>query len=212
MDFATKVKGYRKRNGWTQQEVAQKLAISRKTVSSWENNHSYPDIFMLVQLSDLYQVSLDDLLREDHKMIKNYQEEHVANVKRGRHFRFYYACNAIACLWILLRLTNLFLAPNAFLRTLNGVVAGLAIINLVFLLANTNWEELQRETKVSFAVTLVITFCLLLTIGLFTPLTSANINYVSGVITGRIVAEIFFALCLTSLITLYPQFKERRDK
>ena len=61
MEFAEKIKQYRAHNDWTQQEVATKLGVSRKTISSWENGRSYPDIFMLVQLSDLYLVSLDDL-------------------------------------------------------------------------------------------------------------------------------------------------------
>lgn len=64
MEFAVKIKHYRQQNDWTQQVVAEKLGVSRKTISSWGNGRSYPDIFMLVQLSDLYHVSLDDLLRE----------------------------------------------------------------------------------------------------------------------------------------------------
>ena len=47
MDFATKVKKYRAQHEWTQQVVAEKLGVSRKTISSWENGRSYPDIFML---------------------------------------------------------------------------------------------------------------------------------------------------------------------
>lgn len=64
MEFAVKIKHYRQQNDWTQQVVAEKLGVSRKTISSWGNGRSYPDIFMLVQLSDLNHVSLDDLLRE----------------------------------------------------------------------------------------------------------------------------------------------------
>ena len=86
MEFATKIKKYRQQNEWTQQTVAEKLGVSRKTVSSWENSRSYPDIFMLVQLSDLYHVSLDDLLREDHEMIDNYKQEHEANRKQDHTF------------------------------------------------------------------------------------------------------------------------------
>lgn len=76
MNFAQKMKSYRQKNNWTQQDIAERLNVSRKTISSWENSRSYTDIFMLVQISDLYRVSLDDLLREDHKMIDNYKQEH----------------------------------------------------------------------------------------------------------------------------------------
>ncbi len=41
---------------------------------------------MLVQISDLYHVSLDDLLREDHKMINNYKEEHTINKRVDKIF------------------------------------------------------------------------------------------------------------------------------
>lgn len=44
MEFAEKIKQYRAHNDWTQQEVATKLGVSRKTISSWENGRSYPDI------------------------------------------------------------------------------------------------------------------------------------------------------------------------
>ncbi|WP_433597005.1 helix-turn-helix transcriptional regulator [Limosilactobacillus reuteri] len=45
MKFADKMKLYRYQKGWTQQDVAERLLISRKIISSWENGRSYPDIF-----------------------------------------------------------------------------------------------------------------------------------------------------------------------
>ncbi|QZN92940.1 helix-turn-helix domain-containing protein [Limosilactobacillus panis] len=95
MEFAVKIKHYRQQNDWTQQVVAEKLGVSRKTISSWENGRSYPDIFMLVQLSDLYHVSLDDLLREDHEMIDSYKQEHVTNAKYDRTFTISYIINVV---------------------------------------------------------------------------------------------------------------------
>ena len=92
MNFAQKMKSYRQKNNWTQQEVAERLNVSRKTISSWGNSRSYPDVFMLVQVSDLYRVSLDDLLREDHEMIDNYKQEHEINKKERRTFIFSYIC------------------------------------------------------------------------------------------------------------------------
>ena len=53
MKFADKMKLYRRQKEWTQQDVAERLLISRKTISSWENGRSYPDIFMLVQIQNL---------------------------------------------------------------------------------------------------------------------------------------------------------------
>ena len=103
MEFAVKIKHYRQQNDWTQQVVAEKLAVSRKTISSWENGRSYPDVFMLVQLSDLYHISLDDLLREDHEMIDNYKQEHVTKTKQDHTFVISYIINVVATLYFLCR-------------------------------------------------------------------------------------------------------------
>lgn len=55
----------------TQSEVAEKLRVSRQTISNWETNKSYPDLESLVSLSDYYNISLDVLLKEDDGMIKD---------------------------------------------------------------------------------------------------------------------------------------------
>ena len=54
-----------------QDDLALKLHVSRQTISNWENDRSYPDINSLIMLSDIFDVSLDDLVREDLPMMKN---------------------------------------------------------------------------------------------------------------------------------------------
>lgn len=49
----------------TQEEVAEKLHVSRTTISSWETGRTFPDIEKLIYLSDLYDLSLDQLIREE---------------------------------------------------------------------------------------------------------------------------------------------------
>jgi len=58
----------------TQEEVAEKLSISRQTISSWENGKSYPDIAYVMALSDTYGITLDSLLKGDAKMMKHLEE------------------------------------------------------------------------------------------------------------------------------------------
>ena len=55
----------------TQEHIAQQLQVSRQTISNWENNKSYPDIVSLITLSELYQISLDQLLKGDKAMIEH---------------------------------------------------------------------------------------------------------------------------------------------
>ncbi|TKC18137.1 helix-turn-helix transcriptional regulator [Robertmurraya kyonggiensis] len=57
------LKLYREKNNFTQEELAKKLTVSRQAVSKWENGNSFPDVYNLILLSDLYDISLDELIR-----------------------------------------------------------------------------------------------------------------------------------------------------
>jgi transcriptional regulator with XRE-family HTH domain len=70
MKIDSKLKKARLEKELTQENVANILNVSRSTISSWEVGRSYPDLDNLVAISDLYDVSLDNLLREDSNMIK----------------------------------------------------------------------------------------------------------------------------------------------
>lgn len=74
MNIGQKLKDKRTQAGLTQEAVAEKIGVSRQTVSSWENNRSYPDIVSILRLSDLYEVSLDEFLKEDADMRKHVEE------------------------------------------------------------------------------------------------------------------------------------------
>lgn len=70
MKIGSKLKQARLKSELTQEKVSNILNVSRSTISSWEVGRSYPDLESLVLLSDLYNISLDSLLREDSDMIK----------------------------------------------------------------------------------------------------------------------------------------------
>lgn len=74
MDFSTQIKQQRQQLGLTQAAVASQLFVTRQTISNWEQGKSYPDLNMLVRLSEVYQVSLDSLLKGD-AQLKNYLEQ-----------------------------------------------------------------------------------------------------------------------------------------
>ena len=74
MEIGEKLRINRNKAGMTQEECAEKLGVSRQTVSNWENGRSYPDIRSVLSLGDLYGVSLDELLKEDEKMIAHLEE------------------------------------------------------------------------------------------------------------------------------------------
>ncbi|HBI91567.1 MAG TPA: AbrB family transcriptional regulator [Terrisporobacter glycolicus] len=74
------LKTLRKINKYTQEEVAEKINVSRQSVAKWENNESVPDINSCVKLTKLYNVTLDNLV--------NYSEEKsgVAIPPKGKYF------------------------------------------------------------------------------------------------------------------------------
>lgn len=65
MILADKIMEERKKNGWSQEELAQKLNVSRQAVSKWESAGAVPDLQKVMQLSDLFGVSTDYLLKEN---------------------------------------------------------------------------------------------------------------------------------------------------
>jgi transcriptional regulator with XRE-family HTH domain len=72
MNLAKKIINLRKQKGWSQEELASRLDVSRQSVSKWESNVSVPEMDKILQLSDLFQVTTDYLLKDD------LVEEHAA--------------------------------------------------------------------------------------------------------------------------------------
>lgn len=83
MDIGSKLKNARNEASFTQEEIAEKLGVSRQTISNWENSKSYPDIISLIKLSDVYSISLDALLKEDENMIKHLDE--TTNIVKSKN-------------------------------------------------------------------------------------------------------------------------------
>lgn len=84
LKIGEKLKQGRMDNNLTQEDVSKILNVSRSTVSSWEVNRTYPDLEILVTLSDLYEISLDNMLREDNQMVKTMAKELKKSSKRKR--------------------------------------------------------------------------------------------------------------------------------
>ena len=67
MTFAEKLVQLRKREGYTQEEVADRLEVSRQAISRWEMGTAVPDSSNLLQISKLFNVSTDYLLNDDYE-------------------------------------------------------------------------------------------------------------------------------------------------
>ena len=64
MTFSDKLIALRRKAGWSQEELAERLNVSRQSVSKWEGAQSMPDIDKIVQLSSLFSVTTDALLKD----------------------------------------------------------------------------------------------------------------------------------------------------
>ncbi len=70
MNLSNKIIELRSKNKLTQEELAEKLNVSRQTVSNWETGKCYPDIETLIIMSNKFNISLDELLKDNIKMVK----------------------------------------------------------------------------------------------------------------------------------------------
>ncbi|MBR2612435.1 MAG: helix-turn-helix transcriptional regulator [Clostridia bacterium] len=80
MEIEKKLKDAREKAGLTQEQVAEAVMVSRQTISNWENAKSLPDIISVIKLSDLYKISVDELLKGDQKMQKKIEKD--ANIAK----------------------------------------------------------------------------------------------------------------------------------
>lgn len=70
MKFAENLKKYREIESISQEELAEKIFVSRQTISNWENNKSYPDVNSLALLSKTFNTSIDNLIKGDIEIMK----------------------------------------------------------------------------------------------------------------------------------------------
>lgn len=100
MQFSNKLKQARQQHHLTQMQVGTQLHVSAKTISSWENGRSFPDISTLVSISDLYQISLDQLLREDQDIVQHYETISKQAQRYQKYFQITYFLNILLILAI----------------------------------------------------------------------------------------------------------------
>lgn len=88
MNIGDEILKIRKNNKISQEELAEILSVTRQTISNWENGKFYPDIDALVKISKCFNISLDDLLRYDNKVLE-YLKDSTDVVKSNK--KLFYA-------------------------------------------------------------------------------------------------------------------------
>ncbi len=87
MKLGEKIKTKRAEFGFTPEELAEKLNVSRSCVANWESGRNYPDLQLIVSISDTLSASLDELLREDCEVITQITEDTKCRKKQSIKIR-----------------------------------------------------------------------------------------------------------------------------
>lgn len=165
MDLGEKLFKLRKEKNLSQEEVAEKLNVTRQSVSKWETNQSTPDFDKIVPLCELYGVSSDYLLTGKEANIEknNYQEKNVNKIK-AMHICTSVFLYFIAVIWIIVAESFI---DDRFLVGVFLFICALATIILIYgfvSLPNKKKEE-KKENKykrIDNIISLLFTFIYLL--------------------------------------------------
>ena len=125
MELGKQLKAARSDAGFSQEELAKRIGVSRQTISNWENCRSYPDIGSLIKLSDLYGISLDAMLKADRGIPEHFED--IAKKRRN-------ACQITLEAGVLMGLFGMLLAGQDFpvlALTLQIVGAVLTVVAVV---------------------------------------------------------------------------------
>ncbi|MBE6759508.1 MAG: helix-turn-helix transcriptional regulator [Ruminococcaceae bacterium] len=89
MELQAQIKKYRTQLSLSQDELAEKIFVSRQSISNWENGKTYPDIRSLLLLSEVFGVSLDQLVKGDIEIMKKaITEQDIAIFRRDSYILF----------------------------------------------------------------------------------------------------------------------------
>src|SRR5690606_27435100 len=114
MIFSEGSKKEREDRGWTQNQLADKLHVSRQSVSKWATGKNYPSIEVIIDLSDLFGITIDELLRSDEEL----KEKVIKDSKQLAHPKWKAFFDSLFLLGVLLLVAKLIIfGLNYFVGT-----------------------------------------------------------------------------------------------
>ena len=100
--IADKIKNARTIKKLTQEQVAEDLNVSRQTISNWENGKSLPDIVSIIRMSELYDLSLDELLKGDATLLNKIERDMKVAKAENNVIKFVWISIVIGVVMIIL--------------------------------------------------------------------------------------------------------------
>ena len=90
MDFGDKLKQYRLKEGLSQEQLAEKIGVSRQAITKWETKRGLPDVENMIILAELFKLTLDELVLEEVKKQEGkaavFESETVYDIDTSKHF------------------------------------------------------------------------------------------------------------------------------
>ena len=80
MKFGDKLIALRKKKGLSQEELAEKLGVSRQSVSKWESNNTYPETDKIVQICNIFECTMDDLINDNITDVESIERKNKNNI------------------------------------------------------------------------------------------------------------------------------------
>ena len=124
MNIGEKIRNAREENNLTQAQAAESLMVSRQTISSWENGKSLPDILSVIRMSELYKISLDELLKGDKAMMEKIEKD--AEIQKVERKLIKYAFIGIF-IWVAIFILHLIFDGNPVIDFLYGATPGILL-------------------------------------------------------------------------------------
>ena len=101
MKIGTIIKEKRTKSGLTQEDLAKKLHVSRSTISNWEINRNYPDIKLIVNISNILEIPLKELLQEESDIVNRLSEDTIIRKKISKRNKILYFLSFILLISLL---------------------------------------------------------------------------------------------------------------
>lgn len=142
MRIADQIKSARIQKEYTQEQSAENLMVSRQTISNWENGKSLPDIVSIIRMSDLYDVSPDELLKGDKVLMEKIEKDAMAVKAEKKIIKFAWISIVLGVIVIILG--NIF-EDNPVIDFINGALPWILLgLMLLFAMLYLNKEENRK--------------------------------------------------------------------
>jgi len=149
----------------TQEQLSERIFVSRKTISNWETGKTSPDIDSLIRLAHLFNLSLDNLLLEGSDLVKNIKNQ--AEIRNTKFFIAITSITNIVFFFVAMSQSYFGYLPIVIniailIGTLTNILAMFYFINKISKLQNKSKEENESETKK--ALFLIVLFLILIVV------------------------------------------------